>query len=220
MIRDIRQLDLFAFAEDVYAVSATLAAPSPGFVSAGAHQPTKRYMLDGPELELTAAEEDMFGKIGFRKLAFTMLMGAIDEVARAITLAAKEAALAYFTEEEGPLPFPVVLEWLGPPLSDFTPEQWARHVSMNPSAAVEGMRQYSRALDHFEVSEILRGESAAKARTAAEVGDMPAVGSVSAEELQDIRDSTDHVILVEDPVEFMFDEERGSRSYAERQAGM
>lgn len=145
---DPRQLDMFAVFEDVFGSNFAL-QPSPG-AAAAEYQPQREkiYMMHGPELELLTPDEvDRFQKGGFLKLAASMLMGAIDDVVHAITDDAKTAALAYFTEAEAPLPFQTVLDWLGPPLDEFTPEQWAARVAADPSSAADGIRKYWRVVE-------------------------------------------------------------------------
>lgn len=170
---DPRQLDMFAVFEDVFGSNFAL-QPSPG-ADAAEYQPQREkiYMMHGPELELLTPEEvDRFHKGGFLKLAASMLMGAIDEVAHAITDDAKTAALAYFTESEGPLPFQTVLDWLGPPLDEFTPEQWAARVAADPSSAADGIRKYWRVVEEQAAEQaagLKAGESAAEGEEADEL---------------------------------------------------
>lgn len=150
MALDPRQLDLFAVAEEIFGTRFGLAASPVPELQAPPAAREKLYNMEGPILELTAAEEDRFGKGGFRKLAASMLMGAIDDVLRAITPEAKTAALAYFSEPEGPLPFETVLDWLGPPLDQFSPKQWATRISEDASSASAGIHRYWRAVEQQE----------------------------------------------------------------------
>lgn len=147
---DPRQLDLFAVAEEIFGTHFSLEASPAAELQAPSEARAKFYNMDGPILELTAAEEDRFGKGGFRKLAASMLMGAIDDVLRAATPEAKTAAIAYFTEPVGPLPFETVLDWLGPPLDQFSPKQWATRISEDASSASAGIHRYWRAVEQQE----------------------------------------------------------------------
>ncbi|WYX33259.1 hypothetical protein WJ976_32810 (plasmid) [Achromobacter denitrificans] len=121
MQSDPRQLDLFAVAEEIFGTHFILEASPTAALQAPEETREKIYNMHGPILELTAAEEDRFHKGGFRKLAASMLMGAIDDVLHAITPESKTAALAYFTEADGPFPFETVLDWLGPPWTTSLP---------------------------------------------------------------------------------------------------
>lgn len=148
---DPRQLDLFAVAEEIFGKHFTLdASPGAWNLAPAAAAAEKIYNKEGPILELTSADEDRFHKGGFRKLAASMLMGAIDDVVHAITPEAKDAALAYFTEKDGPFPFDTLLDWLGPPLDQFSAEHWAARISQDPSSAGAGVHRYWRAVEQRE----------------------------------------------------------------------
>lgn len=156
---DPRQLDLFAVAEEIFGTHFSLEPSSSETTAAAEPQRDKVYMLPGPVLELTSAEEDRFHKGGFLKLAASMLMGAIDDVTHSITPEMRAAALAYFTETEGPLPFQTVLEWLGPPLDDYSPQQWADRIAENSSSAAEGVHRYWRAVEQREADIVAMQEA-------------------------------------------------------------
>lgn len=156
---DPRQLDLFAVADDIFGTHFSLEASPSANQQAPEEAREKIYNMQGPVLELTSAEEDRFHKGGFRKLAASMLMGAIDDVLHARTPEAKIAALAYFSEADGPFPFQTVLDWLGPPLDHFTPAQWAIRISEDASSASAGIHRYWRAVEQQEADLAAREEA-------------------------------------------------------------
>lgn len=151
-MENLGQLDLFGHYVNLFAEDGEEATGIPP----AAHR-EKRYNDQGPELQMTSAEVDQFCRVGHRKLALVMFMQAVDDVAYAQTPEAREAALAYFQEDDGPLPFGVVLEWLGPPLADFPVEAWAAHIRANPDAAHESVRRYYRDVGRLEVGHWARG---------------------------------------------------------------
>ncbi|AVG44126.1 MULTISPECIES: hypothetical protein [Achromobacter] len=166
MQSDPRQLDLFAVAEEIFGTHFILEASPTAALQAPEETREKIYNMHGPILELTAAEEDRFHKGGFRKLAASMLMGAIDDVLHAITPESKTAALAYFTEADGPFPFETVLDWLGPPLDHFTPAQWATRISEDASSASAGIHRYWRAVEQQEADLAARAVEGGEDQTA------------------------------------------------------
>lgn len=118
-------------------------------VSAPAATSARQYNID-PEIQLTEDEVDQFCKVGYKKMALMMFITGLQDALYAETSEEREAALAYFEEDEGALPFERVLEWLGPPLDEVPAALWAKRIREDPAQAYRSLHRYHNSTKSYD----------------------------------------------------------------------